>query len=68
LAKQLRQDGIEKLWVTGLAEDVCVLATVIDACREGFHVALIKEATQSITPESVEKARQKMQDLGVDVV
>jgi nicotinamidase/pyrazinamidase len=68
LAVQLRKDGIRRLWVTGLAEDVCVLATVLDACREGFEVVLIEKATRSITAEGGEKARRQMQDAGARMV
>ncbi|MBT8419857.1 MAG: nicotinamidase [Gammaproteobacteria bacterium] len=68
LAVQLRKEGIRRLWVTGLAEDVCVLATALDARKEGFDVVLIKEATQPITPESGEKARMRMHEAGVRVV
>ena len=68
LAVQLRRDGIRRLCVAGLAEDVCVLATVLDACREGFEVLLIANATRPITPEGGEKARQQMQAAGAHIV
>jgi nicotinamidase/pyrazinamidase len=67
LAVQLRRDGIRRLWIAGLAEDVCVLATVLDACREGFEVVLIEKATRPITPEGGEKARQQMEDAGAHI-
>lgn len=65
LAVQLRKDGIRRLWVAGLAEDVCVLATVLDARREGFDVVLIGKATCSITLDGGKKARCQMQAAGV---
>ncbi|MDH3772034.1 MAG: isochorismatase family protein, partial [Nitrospirota bacterium] len=68
LAVQLRKDGIRRLWVTGLAEDVCVLATVLDGRREGFDVVLLAHATRPITSEGSEKARQQMQDAGARIV
>jgi nicotinamidase/pyrazinamidase len=68
LAVQLRKDGIRRLWVAGLAEDVCVLATVMDACGEGFEVVLIAKATRSITSEGGEKARRQMQDAGARIL
>lgn len=61
LVQKLRKDGIRRLWVAGLAEDVCVLATVLDARREGFEVVLIQNATRPITSEGGEKARRQMQ-------
>ncbi len=35
LAHVLRRRGVRRLWVGGLALDVCVRATVLDALREG---------------------------------
>jgi nicotinamidase/pyrazinamidase len=67
LAVQLRKDGIRRVWVAGLAEDVCVLATVLDGCREGFEVVLITNATRPITSESGEKARRQMQEAGARI-
>lgn len=34
----------------GLAEDVCVLATVLDARAEGFAVSVIAAGTRPVTP------------------
>jgi nicotinamidase/pyrazinamidase len=67
LAVQLRKDGIRRLWVAGLAEDVCVLATVLDGRREGFDVVLIEKATHSITAEGGEKAKRQMQKAGASI-
>jgi nicotinamidase/pyrazinamidase len=68
LAVQLHKDCIRRLWVAGLAEDVCVLATVLDGRREGFEVVLVAKATCPITSESGEKARRQMQEEGARIV
>ena len=68
LAVQLRNDGIRRLWVAGLAEDVCVLATVLDARREGFDVVVITTGTCPITLEGGEKARWQMKEAGTRFV
>lgn len=65
LAVELRHKGIRHLIVGGLAEDVCVLATVLDARQQGFTVTLIADGTRPTTPLAGEKARQKMQEVGV---
>ena len=41
LAARLRQRGIKRLFVGGLATDHCVRATVLDALREGSEVWLL---------------------------
>jgi nicotinamidase/pyrazinamidase len=68
LAKQLRKDGIQRLVVGGLAQDVCVLATVLDACKEGFEVVLISDATRPVTVQGGEEARRKMRESGAQFV
>jgi nicotinamidase/pyrazinamidase len=65
LAVRLHGDGIKRLWVGGLAEDVCVLATVLDGRREGFDVRVIENATRPLTAPGGEKAREAMRKAGV---
>lgn len=65
LAEKLHRDGVRRLFVGGLAEDVCVLATVLDACREGFEVVLISDATAPVTAAGGENARRQMRLAGV---
>jgi nicotinamidase/pyrazinamidase len=67
-AVRLRADGVRRLWVGGLALDVCVLATVLDACREGFAVSVIREGTRPVTPEGGEAAIEKMRAAGATIV
>ena len=67
LATQLRRDGIERLWVGGLAQDVCVRATVLDGLKEGFEVALIPDASLPVTPEGGERALREMKAAGAGI-
>ena len=64
LAEQLRYDGVRRIFVGGLAEDVCVLATVLDGCKEDFEVVLISDATRPVTIAGGEEARRKMRAAG----
>nr|VFJ97253.1 MAG: nicotinamidase/pyrazinamidase [Candidatus Kentron sp. H]VFJ97747.1 MAG: nicotinamidase/pyrazinamidase [Candidatus Kentron sp. H]VFK03085.1 MAG: nicotinamidase/pyrazinamidase [Candidatus Kentron sp. H] len=68
LAGQLRGNGVKRLWVTGLAEDVCVLATALDGRQEGFEVMLIKDATRPVSCEGCEEALREMREAGVGIV
>jgi nicotinamidase/pyrazinamidase len=65
LAVELRRDGIQRVWVGGLAEDVCVRATALDARRAGFEAVLLEAATRPVTPEGGERARAEMRAAGV---
>lgn len=64
LASYLHRKGIERLWVGGLAEDVCVLHTVLDACKAGFQTHLITAATRPVDPGARDAVRQQMRDAG----
>ncbi len=68
LGEHLRREGIRRLWVGGLAQDVCVLASVLDARREGFEVGVIKEATRPVTREAGEEALRQMAEAGAEIV
>jgi nicotinamidase/pyrazinamidase len=68
LTSQLRRDGVKRLWTGGLALDVCVLATVLDARKEGFEVCVLKDAARPVTPEGGEKALKEMEEAGARVI
>ena len=68
LADQLRRDGVKRVWLGGLAEDVCVRASAIGAREAGFESVLIGEATRPVTPDGGDQARRDMQDAGVQII
>lgn len=63
----LRKEGIKRLWVGGLAQDVCVHASVISACEEGFEVHLISDATRAIDADGGRKAIDEMRSAGAAI-
>jgi nicotinamidase/pyrazinamidase len=64
LAAELRRRGVRRVWVGGLAEDVCVRATVLDARREGFDAIVIADATRPVTRNGGERAVEEMRQAG----
>jgi len=48
LAGYLRQRGLNRVFLAGLAFDFCVGWSAEDACREGFEVVVVKDACRSI--------------------
>ncbi|WP_077529743.1 nicotinamidase [Vreelandella utahensis] len=68
LGDWLRHQGARRLWVGGLAEDVCVRATVLEALKEGFAVNLMQEATRPVDPDGGLRAREEMREAGANIV
>ncbi|MGZ4149024.1 MAG: isochorismatase family protein [Actinomycetota bacterium] len=66
----LRERGIERLVVLGLATDYCVLETVTDARMLGFAVEVPADAIRAVDLEAGdgERAIVRMRDAGADVV
>ncbi len=65
LAATLRAEGVDRVFVTGLATDYCVRATALDARRAGFEVVLVEDAVQGVAPDTVQQAFKDMDEAGV---
>jgi nicotinamidase/pyrazinamidase len=68
LADRLRKLGVRRVFVGGLAQDVCVRATVLDAIRAGFAVHLIEAATRPVDRRAGARALEEMRRAGAAVV
>jgi nicotinamidase/pyrazinamidase len=64
LAVHLKNEGIRRLFVGGLALDVCVADSVMDALAAGFEVVLITEATRPVDGSKVDEVVNRMQSAG----
>jgi nicotinamidase/pyrazinamidase len=64
LSAELRKHGVQRVWIGGLAQDVCVRATVFGACNAGFEVHLVASATKPLNYESGRKAVDAMRAAG----
>ena len=66
LTGYLRSRGINNLYFAGLATDFCVAFSALDACREGFRVAIVEDACRGIDLDgSLDAAWEKMDAAGV---
>ncbi len=52
LAQILRDQGVEEVWVGGLATDYCVKHTVLDALQQGFAVKALADAMRAVNVKS----------------
>ena len=69
LADHLRQHGVNRVFVCGLATDYCVLNTVVDARENGFEVVILPEAMRAVDVAAGdgERAIARMAALGARV-
>ncbi|MEM1582368.1 MAG: nicotinamidase [Candidatus Bathyarchaeia archaeon] len=66
LREDLREAGVRRVFVGGLATEYCVKNTVLDALKYGFEVFLLEDAVKGIdvTPGDVDKAIKEMLNKG----
>ncbi|RMF72339.1 MAG: nicotinamidase [Alphaproteobacteria bacterium] len=68
LATLLKKRGVRRVIVGGLARDVCVKATALDARRAGFETLLIDAAARALSPESGRQADRDMRAAGITII
>lgn len=64
LADTLRRDGIDFLFIFGLATDYCVKATVLDGIDAGFRVYLWPDLCRGVAPDTTKDAIETCQTRG----
>lgn len=67
LGALLDEHDIERVVVAGLAQDVCVQATVLDARRLGYETTLLADLTRPVDPDEGRAAVDAMQEAGAEV-
>lgn len=67
LTSHLRAHGVRRLWVAGLALEVCVRATVLDARRAGFETHVLLHATGALDSSRAERALAELRASGAVV-
>lgn len=65
LAEVLRELGVRRVRLGGLATDYCVRATALDAAQAGFEVILIPGGHRGIAEETSEQALRAMAAAGI---
>lgn len=68
LTEQLTRDGVRRIFIGGLALDVCVLASVMDARKAGFEVQLIVDAVLPVNQNEGREALSKIKKSGAEIV
>jgi nicotinamidase/pyrazinamidase len=69
LGDLLRERGVDRLFVTGLATDYCVKSSVLDALYLGFDVTVVEDAVRGVDvePGDSQKALEAMEAAGAEL-
>lgn len=51
LSADLKEKGVRRIFVCGLATDYCVRATALDGRKEGFEVVVLEDAVRAVNLE-----------------
>lgn len=68
LAGYLKEKGTTELFLCGLASDICVYFSIIDATKEGFDCTFIEDASKALDSNYLEKLKQEMTSLGIKII
>jgi len=70
MGEWLKGQGVDTIYVLGLATDYCVKATAIDGARAGFEVYLVEDGCRSVelTTGDGDRAIEAMRAEGVTVI
>lgn len=69
LSGYLRQRGLTRLFLAGLATDFCVQYSALDARKEGFETVLIEDACRAVDREGARDAAiAAMAAAGVEII
>jgi nicotinamidase/pyrazinamidase len=70
LERLLREAGVRRLVITGIATDYCVVETVSDARMLGFAVDVLADGIRAVDrePRDGERAIRRMRDAGAEIV
>lgn len=67
LEAELRERGIERLDIVGVATDYCVRASALDAVRAGFAVRVLSGLIAGVAPETSVAALTELANAGVEL-
>jgi nicotinamidase/pyrazinamidase len=70
LAKILRENGVKRVVLCGLATDYCVRSTAHDALQEGFQVVVLEDAIRGVevNPGDCQRAMEELRQAGVQMI
>lgn len=68
LAGYLKEKGSNDLYLCGLAADICVYYSIIDAIKEGFSATLVEDASCPLNAESFDTVKKQLISAGAGII
>lgn len=68
LSGYLKEKGVSEIYFCGLAADICVYYSILDAVLEGFSSTLIEDASRPLYPEKFDDIKCEIAKQGVLIV
>lgn len=64
----LKENDIDEIHICGLATDVCVKLSLLDAVEllPGVKVVFVEDASRGLSPEGVEQTKQEIKHFGIE--
>ncbi|MGM0481011.1 MAG: isochorismatase family protein [Pseudomonadota bacterium] len=66
LTSELVQLDINRVWVVGLALEVCVKATALDAANKNYQTVIVKDGVRFIDKADADEAYSELEKAGVE--
>lgn len=68
LADYLNEKGASELYMCGLAADICVYYSLMDAVKEGFTCYFIEDASKPLDKENFGRLKDEMKAKGITIL
>ena len=68
LSGYLKEKGVSEIYFCGLAADICVYYSILDAVLEGFSSTLIEDASRPLYPEKFDDIKCEIAKHGVHII
>lgn len=68
LSDYLKEKGAKELYMCGLAADICVYYSLMDAADEGFSCYFIEDASKPLDSENFGKLKEEMEAKGIKII
>ncbi|MDY0376253.1 MAG: isochorismatase family protein [Desulfobacterium sp.] len=68
LERLIRDAGLTRLIIYGLATDYCVKATALDAAKRGFEVFVVKNLSRGVSMDTTGASLEEMGQHGINII